>query len=404
MTSAIITIGDEILLGQKLDTNSRWIAERLSETGVEVTRMLSVSDQESDIVNALQDSPEDVLLLTGGLGPTADDRTRDALCSYFNCNLVHNDQVAARIQEVFRGREIADLQRNKDQAMVPSKCTAIINSKGTAPGMWFSERGQIIASMPGVPQEMMAMMHEFVIPRLQRQAKRKLSHSYVMTAGIAESAIAERLSEFESRLPREVSLAYLPSLARVKLRLTGALPTERLTELAQEAASQIGKHAFAFGAEVSLAKHLGNLLASSAKTLATAESCTGGFIAHQITSVAGSSDYFKGAVIAYSNEVKVSQLHVKRETLKLDGAVSEEVVREMLAGLLINLKVDYGIAVSGIAGPGGGTEEKPVGTVWVAAGSEAHVHTKLLKLKGDRVRIIETSSVLALELLRLAIT
>jgi nicotinamide-nucleotide amidase len=400
MTAAIITIGDEIVLGQTLDTNSQWIADQLTSIGVSVRRMLSVGDTEADIVDALNHSSEELLILTGGLGPTSDDRTKNALCTYYDCELVFNDDVYRRIQEQLRNRPAADLELNRTQAMIPMACTSILNMKGTAPGMWFEVRGRILVSMPGVPEEMMAMMRDFVIPRLRGRSSAHLVHSYVMTAGMAESAIAGKLRDFEEQLPTDVSLAYLPSAGRVKLRLTSLRPKAELDRLASEAAAIIGDASFAHGDEISLEKHLGEVLRASGKTIGTAESCTGGYIAHRLTSVPGSSDYYRGSIIGYANEVKTAQLGVSPASLQAHGAVSEIVVGEMLQGLLKRLAVDYGIAVSGVAGPTGGTEEKPVGTVWLAIGSTEHLQTRQLNLQGDRMRIIEVTAVLALDALR----
>ena len=400
MTACIITIGDEILLGQMLDTNSQWIAEQLSSAGISVRRMLSVGDGEREIINAITSASEELLILTGGLGPTSDDRTKDALCTHYKCDLVFNEEVFNRMREHFSGRPLADLERNRMQAMVPSVCTPILNMNGTAPGMLFEDDNRILVSMPGVPQEMINMMTGFVLPRLQQRTTMQLNHSFVMTAGTAESALAEKLGSFETQLPVNVALAYLPSLGRVKLRFTSARPRAELDRLAREAALIIGDAAFATGVETSLEKHIGSLLRESGKTIGTAESCTGGYIAHLITTVPGSSDYYMGSVISYSYELKETMLAVKHDTLIKHGAVSEQVVREMLAGLLDSLKVDYGIAVSGIAGPAGATPDKPVGTVWLAVGSKEKVKTRLLQLKGDRMRIIETTSVLGLDELR----
>lgn len=399
MTAAIITIGDEILLGQLLDTNSRWIAEQLTGIGVTVKRMLSIGDSEEEIIGAVGNSNEDLLILTGGLGPTSDDRTKDALCRFYGTPLVLNEDVLNQIHQHFSGRPLADLERNKMQALVPANCTPLLNTRGTAPGMWFDDEHRIVISMPGVPEEMKSMMSDFVLPKLRTAGDIRVQHTFVMTAVIAESVLAEKLVDFETRMPKGVTLAYLPSPGRVKLRFTGT-HEHQLESLAREAAVIIGDAAFAYGKEVSLEQLVGNLLRQGKRTLATAESCTGGFISHRITSVPGSSDYFKGSVISYSNEVKASLLGVSTETLREHGAVSEQTVQEMLQGVLSRLSADYGIAVSGIAGPAGGTPQKPVGTVWLAVGSAGDIRTRLLNLKGDRLRIIEVCGVVAMDELR----
>jgi nicotinamide-nucleotide amidase len=341
MNALVITVGDEIVLGQLLDTNSRWIAEELTTAGINVTRMVSVGDTESDIIGALRQASEKVILITGGLGPTSDDRTKRALCTHFQCELVFNEAVYEQMRLHFRGRSLADLERNKMQAWVPAVCEPIPNKNGTAPGMWFEDTPRIV-SMPGVPEEMKAMMRDFVVPRLRTGVTTVLSHSFVMTAGAAESALAEKLSAFEQSLPDDVKLAYLPALGRVKLRLTSSRPQPELDRLARDAAAIIGEAAFSHGAETTLERHLGELLRARSQTLGTAESCTGGFLAHRITTEPGSSEYYLGSVVAYSNELKHRLLGVEEDTLTRFGAVSEETVKEMLSGLLQHLGVDAG--------------------------------------------------------------
>ncbi len=409
MTKAIlISIGDELLYGQTLDTNAHWISGRLSELGFSVVEHRTIRDEPWALVEALDYalSRADLVTLTGGLGPTSDDKTKQTLADYFGMNLRFDEQVYEDIRHLFARRSLALLERNRQQAMVPDGCRVIRNPRGTAPGMWFERDGKIIVSMPGVPTEMKGMMEADVLPWLKAFFHLPvIAHAYVLTAGMGESKVAELLTGFESTLPENIKLAYLPGQGIVKLRLTATgndrVRLEQELKKYQTGILEVLRHiAFSTDPDDTLEKVAGDLLRTKGLTLVTAESCTGGKIAHKITSVPGSSDYFLGTVVAYSNEVKRKILGVKEGTLQAHGAVSEPVVHEMLQGVCRTLGGKVGIAVSGIAGPGGGTPEKPVGTVWMAVGTAGNIHTRKFNLPGQRHQVIEWASVIALNFLR----
>ena len=415
MNASIITIGDELLIGQTIDTNSAFIAQEFNKIGLWVKRRVAVGDNFEDIWNALDEEAKhsQIIIITGGLGPTADDITKPLLCKYFGGQLVLNNDVLKHIEHLFKNvfrHKTPLLKRNVMQAEVPDVCTVLFNEKGTAPGMWFEkERADgakiIYASLPGVPHEMKWLMLNEVIPRLKKQFEFDVVlHKTAITFGMGESSVAELLQPFENTLPPHISLAYLPNFGMVKMRLTSrganenAL-TKEMDDYFEELCSNVK--------EILIAKDdlpteviVGELLKQGNKTLATAESCTGGNIAHLITQVPGSSAYFKGTVVAYANAVKEDVLDVQRKTLESAGAVSEETVIEMVRGAIRRLGTDYAVATSGIMGPDGGTADKPVGTVWIAAGSAKKVETKLLQLRFDRQRNIEVASVQALNFLR----
>ena len=403
----ILTIGDEILIGQITDTNSAFISQRLNEAGIHVTKKVSVADKEDEIIKALDESLQnsDVVLITGGLGPTKDDVTKTTLCKYFGVQLRFDEASFKNIEALFsaRGREVT-LQDRK-QAEVPENCMVIPNPVGTAPGMWFEKNGSVLVSMPGVPREMTAMMDERVIPQLKEKFKTPfIFHKNILTQGIGESMLATLIEEWENDLPSEIKLAYLPSVGQVRLRLssTGAnkdTVIQNVNTRVETLKKIAGKFIYGYDDDT-FEKIIGNLLRQKNKTMCTAESCTGGYIAHKITSVPGSSDYFKGSVIAYANGIKETILNIPAELIAKHGAVSEEVVKQMAENALNVLDADYSVACSGIAGPGGGTDEKPVGTVWIAVASSAGTKTKLLKLGKGRMKVIEETSLNALNLLR----
>ncbi|MCB9283241.1 MAG: competence/damage-inducible protein A [Lewinellaceae bacterium] len=403
----LLTIGDELLIGQVVDTNSAWMARQLNGIGAQVIGKETVPDLVEEIVAALRRGVEkaDVVLVTGGLGPTKDDVTKKALATFYEVGFVFSQQTFDHISRFlsFLGREASDAHR--DQCFMPQNAELLRNRMGTAPGMWFDEAGKVVVSMPGVPFEMEYLMDAEVLPRLQKRFPASpILHHTLLTAGEGESSIAERLRDLEDKLPNEVKLAYLPSLGQVKLRLTARGANEdELRRLLDQEAQKIRDLLpdLIFGREEeTLEQVVGVLLQERQWKLATAESCTGGYLAHRITTVAGSSNYFKGSVIAYSNELKTGLLGVKPETLDAVGAVSEETVREMVAGALDRLDVDIAVAVSGIAGPGGGTPEKPVGTIWIAVGSRQRVKTLHLQLGKDRLKNIQFTAVAALNFLR----
>ncbi len=407
MKAEIITIGDEILIGQIVDTNSAWMGEQLNLYGIEVYQITSVHDSREHILTAVDNAREnaDLVLITGGLGPTKDDITKHTLCEYFNTRLVLNEDVLAWVQEMLTRRGVQVNQLNRDQALVPESCTVIPNGTGTAPGMWFEKDDTIFVSMPGVPFEMMHMMENEILPRLQRTGKTKsIYHKTVLTQGLPESMLAETIAEWENNLPSFIKLAYLPSALMVKLRLSAYGTDSDLLKAEVEKQIDILKtiipeYIFGYNDET-LAGVVGKKLTELGCTLSTAESCTGGNIAHFITSNPGSSAYFKGSVVAYSNEIKEQLLKVEPESLEKYGAVSEQVAREMALGIKKLMNTDYAISTTGIAGPDGGTDEKPVGTVWIAVAGKNEVITKKFNFWHNRERNILRSTQSALNLLR----
>ena len=406
VTVAILTIGDEILYGQTLDTNSQWMSAELDAFGFSLIHRATVGDVEEDILRGLDEASfhADIILITGGLGPTADDLTKPCLAKYFNVPLISNKKALDELKSLFKqiNRELSET--NIAQTNLPSNSEYISNSLGTAPGMWFEERDKIFISMPGVPFEMKGMMSNHVLPKLQSKFDLPIvTHKIIKTIGIGESWLAEKIAPWESSLPENIGLAYLPSIGQVKLRLTSVGNDKKeiesqLNEQANRLIPYAEKYIYGYDGD-EIEQVIGDLLREKNLTLSTAESCTGGYLAHLITSLAGSSDYYKGSIIAYANEVKEKQLAIKTETLARFGAVSEEIISEMAKGVKIQLGTDVGIATSGIAGPGGGTKDKPVGTIWIAIAIGEEVHTKELKLFKDRVLNIKATAVASLSLL-----
>jgi nicotinamide-nucleotide amidase len=390
MFAEIITIGDELLIGQVVDTNSAWMGRELNKVGIEVIRVVSVRDRADEITEAVDDAMNraDIVLMTGGLGPTKDDITKQTLCAYFDTELVFSEEVFENIKRVLASK-IPMNALNKSQAMVPKDCLVINNRVGSASVSWFEKNGKVLVSMPGVPQEMITVMSEEVIPRLRQKFDTDvIIHKTFTVKNYPESVLAEKLESWEEALPESIKLAYLPKPGIIRLRLTGRGKDK------EEVQSQISvegcKLKYILGDAVfdeedtPLEILIGNLLREKNLTVSTAESCTGGSIAAKLTSVPGSSDYFKGGIVAYSNEIKESLLGVSSETLKKQGAVSEETVIEMVKGAMKALKTDCAVSTSGIAGPGGGTKEKPVGTVWIAAAYKNEIRT--MKQDTDRGR------------------
>ncbi len=406
MEVSIVTIGDEILIGQINDTNSTWIAKRMTGLGLHVCETVSISDHPDQIRSTLDRliGNTDLVLMTGGLGPTKDDLTKETLSSYFGGKLVINEEVLETIRKFFqlRGRNL--IESNRRQAEVPEACRPLPNLHGTAPGMWFEKAGTIVVSMPGVPYEMKPMVDDQVIPGLKDQLNiPKLIHKTIMTHGVPESYLAEMIEEWEEALPECMKLAYLPRPGIVRLRLTvrGKCAEEAeylFFEKTEALRKRIGDHIFAYE-DTLLEKVLGEVLKQKKVSLSTAESCTGGNIARLITSVPGSSAYFKGSVIAYSDQVKAHLLDVDAETISKNGAVSQEVVTSMIQGACAKLNTDVAMATSGIAGPDGGTDEKPVGLVWIAVGDRENVFSKKFQFGGHRELVIEQASIMAMGLL-----
>jgi nicotinamide-nucleotide amidase len=407
-TAEIISIGDELLYGQTLDTNAHWISNKLDEYNIKVFQRTTIGDDADQILNAFATAAErvDIVLITGGLGPTKDDLTKSLLAEYFGVGMVRHEEVLRDITLLFAkaSREVTAL--NAQQADLPANCQKITNPVGTAPGMWFYEKNTVFVAMPGVPYEMKSIMTQGILPKLHEMfSKGVLHHHIIKTIGITESNLSDLIEDWEVNLPNHIKLAYLPTKGQVKLRMTGS--GDDLNTLKQEIDAlkmaimpKIAKYVYGFGTD-SLEGVIGQLLNNNNLTLATAESCTGGYLAHMITSVPGSSRYFKGSVIAYSNEVKITQLGVSTEDLKQQGAVSEEVAKAMAEGVRKELNADIAIATTGIAGPDGGTAEKPVGTVWIAYSDKHKTLAKKFNFSRDRTFIVHWSALAALNMIRL---
>lgn len=412
INASIITIGDELLIGQTIDTNSAFIAQELNKAGVWVHRRVAVGDAYDDIWKALNEegSRSEIVIITGGLGPTADDITKPLLCRYFGGKLVVDENVKAHVKHLFENvyrRPGALLERNLKQAEVPDVCTVLHNARGTAPGMMFGPQtnGTVYFSLPGVPHEMKGLIISEVIPRIKTMFQLPvILHKTLLTAGIGESMLAEQIKDFEESLPPSIKLAYLPNFGMVRLRLTtqgeNAGELETTLQAYFEQLQLAVKQYLVTDEDEGLEQVVGKILIKNKQTMGTAESCTGGYIAHLITSHPGSSVYYKGSVISYDNEIKEHLLDVKASTLETDGAVSESTVIEMVKGALQSLQTDYVLAVSGIMGPDGGTTEKPVGTVWIAAGNRDKTETIRLNLRFDRKRNIEMTAMHGLNFLR----
>ena len=405
---SIITIGDELLIGQVVDTNSAWMAQELNKAGIRVKRRVAVGDVADDIIKALDEESiqADIILLTGGLGPTADDITKPLLCKYFNGKMIVDEGALANVKYLFEmvfKRPITE--RNLKQAEVPDNCKVIPNKRGSAPGMLFEKDGKVFISMPGVPHEMKGMMETDVIPFLIKQfTVPHIAHRTLITFGIGESMINDMILDFENALPAHIKLAYLPNYGLVRLRLTSSGENKDAieTEIDQSFSElqQLVKKFMITDKDEPMEQVLGNLLLQKNKTMCTAESCTGGYIAHLITSVAGSSAFYVGSVVSYSYKAKEDLLGVAEKTILEKGAVSEEVVIEMANGALQRIKADYAIAVSGIMGPNGGTPDKPVGTVWVAVGNNEKILTRKFHFRFERKLNIQLTAMNALNLLR----
>lgn len=407
MRSAIITIGDEILIGQVTDTNAVWISQQLNALGVQVVEMVTVSDEAGQISTTLDRymGQYDLLIMTGGLGPTNDDITKQTLASYFNSKMVTHPEIRDRITRYFKERGRSMIESNLQQADVPEVCRVLINNHGSAPGMWFEKEGTILISLPGVPYEMKGLMEDHVIPELiSRNNVPHVVHRTIMTQGVPESYLAALLRDWEKALPECVKLAYLPRPGIVRLRLTvvdkcAKDAEEILDVIISNLLNIIPEHVFGYD-DISLEESLGGLLRERGLTLASAESCTGGNIARLITSVPGCSSYFSGSVIAYENRIKSHVLGVDPMLIEKKGAVSRDVVEQMARGVRELLGTDTAISTSGIAGPEGGTEDKPVGTTWICVQYKGDSYAKMFRFGGTRDRIIDQASHTALQLLR----
>ncbi len=408
MTAEIINIGDELLIGQVVNTNASWLAERLNSIGIRVRQVMAISDNRDHIKFSIDEAfrQSDLLILTGGLGPTKDDITKHTLAEYFGSPLVMHEPTLRHVEHFFtmRGRTITDL--NRKQAEIPACCEPLPNPNGTAPGMWFEKDGKILVSVPGVPYEMKALMEDHILPRLAARINGEvILHKTILTQGAGESFLADLIATWEDALPSNIRLAYLPQPGIVRLRLTATgHDSFALEELLQQQIEELAKIIpgliFGFDTET-LEGVTGELLRSNGLSVSTAESCTGGYLAHMITRVPGSSGYFKGSMLAYSNDLKTGLLGVEPELIIRHGAVSREVVAAMARNARELMKTDYALATSGIAGPAGGTPEKPVGTVWIALAGPEDVTAKHFLFGNNRERNIHVAALSALNMLRL---
>ncbi len=404
MKATLLTVGDELLIGQVIDSNAAWIAGQLYLLGIGVARKISVGDNLPDIIEAVEMSFQDtdVILMTGGLGPTKDDVTKKALMQYFDCELVFSEETYERIRKIFEKRNIPLREAHRNQCFLPEKAELLFNGLGTAPGMWFESNGKILVSMPGVPYEMKYIMEHGVLPRLKDRSGTILLQKTIRTIGVGESSLADLVEPLLIESP--VKIAYLPSIGQVRLRLSiEGQSVDGLQELLEEKVSllerELGSIIFGYD-ETTIEEAIGQMLRQRKLSLITAESCTGGYLAHLITSVPGSSDYFTGSIVAYSNSIKTSILQVSPKTLERWGAVSKQTVEEMVRGALRSSEADLAMAVSGIAGPGGGSDDKPVGTIWIAVGDIDNIITKEYLFTKDRIINIKYTGIYALDLLR----
>ncbi|MEI6587031.1 MAG: competence/damage-inducible protein A [Sediminibacterium sp.] len=409
--ASIITIGDELLIGQVIDTNSAWIAQELNKIGISVKQRTAVGDVKEDIVEALNQESKraSIIIITGGLGPTADDITKPLLCEYFGGKMVMHQPTLAHVTNIFENvLKRPMIERNTLQAMVPDVCTVLLNEKGTAPGMLFEKEGNIYISLPGVPHEMKWIMQNHVIPLIPTKFSTGfIEHKTLLTFGIGESFLAEKIASTEAELPAHIKLAYLPNSGMVRLRLSafGFNQEELLASLSThfEALKLAVGEYLVKDQDIPMETIVANLLKEQKATLSTAESCTGGYIAHLLTTSPGASKYFTGSIVCYDNRIKTSLLQVPERVLLTEGAVSETTVKQMATAILNLMNTDYSIAVSGIMGPDGGTPEKAVGLVWIAVASKTAIHAKAFNLRYDRSRNIIMTATNALNMLRMLI-
>jgi len=407
MKASIVTIGDEILIGQIIDTNSAWIGQQLNDIGIELVEIISVADTIEAIHIGLDQAAEvsDIILMTGGLGPTKDDLTCEALADYFKVDLVFKDELWKRIQDIFAKRNRQTTNLHKEQCYLPANAQLLDNNMGTAPGMLIENGGKQFYSMPGVPYEMKYIMETHILRKLKEQSPHTIIHRTIMTAGQGESILAKEIEPISKSLPKHIKLAFLPSLSKVRIRLTGKstgnekILLDEVSGFALQISEKLSPYVYGEN-DISLEQVLGELCIKKNVSITTAESCTGGLVSSKIVSVPGSSQYFVGSIVAYSNELKQNLLDVEESILTKHGAVSEEVVKQMVIGALHQTGADVGVAISGIAGPGGGTKEKPVGTIWLACGNEAKQITKKLLLSKNRTLNIEYTANVAIGMLR----
>lgn len=411
MKAEIITIGDEILIGQTVDTNSAYMGKELNAIGVSISRITSISDTKEEIIQSITEAQArvDLVILTGGLGPTKDDITKFTLCEYFNTELIVYPEIEKYVREIFEKRNRPILDVNLKQAELPKDCVIIPNKIGTASGMWFERFGKVVVSMPGVPYEMKYLMQNGVLSKIQETFETPtVLHKTVMTTGAGESFLADKIRDWEDSLgSEEIHIAYLPSSGIVKIRLTmvsenRAAAQEKIDRKVMELLQIIPNYIYGFD-DLPLEKAVGDLLLENQLTVSTAESCTGGYLAHLITSIPGSSSYYFGSILSYANEIKQQELGVQQSDLDSYGAVSQQVVEQMANAVRLKMNTDFGIATSGVAGPDGGSEDKPVGMVWIALASKVGVIAKCFHFENDRGRNIQRASIAALNMLRLEI-
>jgi len=407
MKAEVITIGDEILYGQITDTNSQWISAELDKLGIKTSRKTSVGDEKKEILTILEEafSRVDLIICTGGLGPTKDDITKTTLAEFFKVDLIESAEALQQVTEFFAQRNKVLTPINKKQALIPQGTKVIHNECGTAPGMWIENNGKVLISMPGVPFEMKAMMEKSILSLIKSHFNTPyIIHKMIKLVGIGESYLSDMIESWELALPSHIKLAYLPSINFLRLRLTGVSDNKEtlFQEIEQEfkkVKPQIAPYLVGFDEE-NVEQKLADLLIKNQLTIATAESCTAGLVATKLTSIAGSSAYFKGSIIAYANEVKISALNVSPSDLENYGAVSEQVVVQMAENVRKKLNTSIGISTSGIAGPGGGTAEKPVGTIWIAIATEKETITRKLALGNVRENNVQLTTTTLLNDLR----
>lgn len=406
MLAEIITIGDEILIGQIIDTNSAWMAQELNAVGIRVKQISSVSDDREHILKALDEAQQraDIILITGGLGPTKDDITKKTLSEYFSVDMRLDEEALANVTRIFAKYNRPLLEVNRLQAMVPANCEVVNNHNGTAPGMWFNHKGKVLVSMPGVPHEMMYMIEQQVIPKLKAIFTLPvIIHKTLLTVGEGESFLAERIADIEDSLPSHIKLAYLPKLGQVRLRLSGygengeTLQNE-INSFATQLTQRLG-NIVAADEDIALEKAIMNRLEERGETISIAESCTGGYLSQLFTQHAGSSATFLGGAVSYSNQLKESILGVNPATIEQFGAVSEQTATEMVQGALKQFKSTYAISITGIAGPTGGTDAKPVGTVWIGVAGNGEMLVRKFQFGNKRRQNIERSAITALGML-----
>ena len=406
MNSIIISIGNELLSGQE-NTNASWIAKKLNINGVNVLKIYTIADDKNDIANTIgiSFSEADIIIMTGGLGPTKDDITKSTLCQYFGCNIKFSETAYKNVEKIFKDRGLPVTHINKKQAEVPDVAKIIPNLRGTAPGLWFDKEEKTLVAMPGVPFEMKEMFENFIIPEIKAKYQLpKIISKTILTQGIGESFLADMIADWEKSIPKSVKLAYLPSPGIVKLRLTGTDENNNQIEITIDnliisLQQIISEYIFGYDNQ-KLEEIIGAMLIKKSATVCTAESCTGGYISHLITTCPGSSEYYKGSVISYSNEAKTDILNIDKSIIETHGAVSEEVVRAMAVNARLLLKTDYCIAITGIAGPAGGSATKPVGTVWIAIAFADNVLTKMFLFGENRMTNITKSANTSLNMLR----